>query len=94
MRTFDDFLEEQLKDPEFRAEYEALEPEYEKIREAISRGNTTPPCNEEQETAGEPKMSEWKEFLREELKRPELRAEWDALEAEFSSIIPDSPEIL
>ncbi|MDR1736659.1 MAG: helix-turn-helix domain-containing protein [Oscillospiraceae bacterium] len=28
MRTFDAFLKEQLQDPEFRAEYEALEPEF------------------------------------------------------------------
>ena len=28
MTNFDDFLKEQLKDPEFRAEYDALEPEF------------------------------------------------------------------
>ena len=28
MTKFDDFLEEQLKDPEFKAEYDALEPEF------------------------------------------------------------------
>ena len=28
MRTFEDALTEQMKDPEFRAEYEALEPEF------------------------------------------------------------------
>ena len=28
MTNFDDFLGEQLKDPEFRAEYDALEPEF------------------------------------------------------------------
>ena len=28
MTSFDDFLKEQLKAPEFRAEYEALEPEF------------------------------------------------------------------
>ena len=27
-RTFNDFLKEQLKDPEFRKEYEALQPEH------------------------------------------------------------------
>ena len=31
-------------------------------------------------------MSEWKEFLNEQLKDPELRAEWDALEPEFAII--------
>ncbi len=30
-----DHLKEQLKDPEFRSEYEALEPEYEIIRQII-----------------------------------------------------------
>ena len=30
--TFRESLEEELKDPEFRAEYEALEPEYQVIR--------------------------------------------------------------
>jgi len=29
-------------------------------------------------------MSEWKEFLKEQLKDPEIRAEWDALESEFA----------
>jgi len=28
MTKFDDFLEEQLQDPEFKAEYDALEPEF------------------------------------------------------------------
>jgi ribosome-binding protein aMBF1 (putative translation factor) len=32
MRTFDAYLNEQLQDPEFRAEYEALEPEFAIIR--------------------------------------------------------------
>jgi len=31
-------------------------------------------------------MSEFKEFLDEQLKTPELRAEWDALEPEFAII--------
>ena len=33
--TFRESLEEELKDPEFRAEYEALEPEYQVIRTMI-----------------------------------------------------------
>ena len=32
---FKDHLKEQLKDPEFRSEYEALQPEYEIIRQII-----------------------------------------------------------
>jgi len=36
MRNFDDFLAEQLQDPEFRREYEALQPEYEIVRQLIS----------------------------------------------------------
>lgn len=31
-------------------------------------------------------MSEWKEFLNEQLKDPIIRAEWDALEPEFATI--------
>ena len=31
-------------------------------------------------------MSEWKEFLAEQLKDPEVRAEWDAMEPEFTII--------
>ena len=31
-------------------------------------------------------MSEWKEFLSEQLKDPEVRAEWDAMEPEFTII--------
>ena len=51
---FDDFLEEQLKDPEIREEYEALQPEYAAIQamidarvrsgmtSRIERGNANP----------------------------------------------------
>lgn len=39
--TLEDFLKEQLKDPEFRAEYEALEPEFAIIQAMIdARKNT------------------------------------------------------
>ena len=31
-------------------------------------------------------MSEWKDFLEEQLKDPEIRTEWDALEPEFAII--------
>ena len=31
-------------------------------------------------------MSEWKEFLNEQLKDPEVRSEWNALEPEFAII--------
>lgn len=36
MRTFEDFKNEQMKDPELRKEYEALAPRYEIIRQIIS----------------------------------------------------------
>ena len=35
MTTFNDFLHEQLTDPAFRKEYEALRPEFAKIQAAI-----------------------------------------------------------
>lgn len=35
MSTYRDFLAEQLKDPEFKAEYDALEPEFAIIRAMI-----------------------------------------------------------
>lgn len=35
MKTYRDYLSEQLKDPEFRAEYEALEPEFAIIQAMI-----------------------------------------------------------
>ncbi len=35
MKTLDDFLKEELQDPEFRKEYEALQPEYEIKRAMI-----------------------------------------------------------
>ena len=35
MKTLDDFLKEELQDPEFRKEYEALQPEYETKRAMI-----------------------------------------------------------
>ena len=31
-------------------------------------------------------MSEWKRFLNEQLRVPEIRAEWDALEPEFAIV--------
>lgn len=41
MTDFDSFLEEQLNDPEFRAEYEALEPEFAIVQAMIdARKNT------------------------------------------------------
>jgi transcriptional regulator with XRE-family HTH domain len=35
MSTFKEFLKEQLQDPEFRAEYDALEPEFAIVRAMI-----------------------------------------------------------
>ncbi len=32
LHTFDDYLAKQLKDPEFKKEYDALEPEFEVMR--------------------------------------------------------------
>ena len=50
---FERYLEEQLKDPEFRKEYEALEPEYTIMQAMIdartSKGLTQKPSNREQE---------------------------------------------
>lgn len=33
--TFDDYLEMELQNPEFKAEWDALEPEFQSIRNAI-----------------------------------------------------------
>ena len=38
---FDDYLQEQLKDPEFRAEYEALQPEHAVIQALIDARKET-----------------------------------------------------
>lgn len=38
---FDEFLEEQLKDPEFRSEYEALEPEFAIVQAMIDARRQT-----------------------------------------------------
>ncbi len=35
MKTFDQFLEEQLKDPEFKEGYDSLEPQFELIAQVI-----------------------------------------------------------
>lgn len=35
LKTFDTFLEEQLKDPQVKAEYESLEPEFDIIRSIL-----------------------------------------------------------
>lgn len=37
---FEDWLAQQMKDPEFRAEYEALEPAYQLARMRIAKGLT------------------------------------------------------
>ena len=36
MRTFNDMLEEQLKDDEFRKEYESIQPEMDVIRAIVN----------------------------------------------------------
>ncbi|MCD7887478.1 MAG: helix-turn-helix domain-containing protein [Clostridiales bacterium] len=41
MTNFDDFLKEELKDPEFRAEYEALEPEFSVMQAMIDARRET-----------------------------------------------------
>lgn len=41
MTDFDVFLEEQLKDPEFRVEYEALEPEFAIVQAMIDARKKT-----------------------------------------------------
>ncbi|MCC8076210.1 MAG: helix-turn-helix domain-containing protein [Clostridiales bacterium] len=41
MTNFDDFLKEELKDPEFRAEYEALEPEFSVMQAMIEARRET-----------------------------------------------------
>ncbi|MBR5914353.1 MAG: XRE family transcriptional regulator [Selenomonadaceae bacterium] len=39
MRNFRDFLTEELKDPEFKKEWDALEDEFKMIREKLSQEN-------------------------------------------------------
>ncbi|MCD8067994.1 MAG: helix-turn-helix domain-containing protein [Lachnospiraceae bacterium] len=41
MTNFDDYLKEQLKDPELRAEYEALEPEFSLMQAMIDARRDT-----------------------------------------------------
>lgn len=41
MTDFNEFLEEQLKDPEFRAEYDALEPEFAIVQAMIDTRKRT-----------------------------------------------------
>lgn len=41
--TFREFLAEQLKDPEFKKEYDALEPEFEEIKKKLrAEGSAIP----------------------------------------------------
>ena len=47
MRTFDDMLNEQLKDIDFRKEYEDIQPEMDVIR-AIIDARTAQNCQKEQ----------------------------------------------
>ncbi len=47
MLTLDEYLAEQMKDPEFKAEWDALEPEFQIIR-AIIEGRTARSFTEEQ----------------------------------------------
>ena len=37
--SFDDYLDEELKDPEFKREWDALEPEFQLIREMMKARN-------------------------------------------------------
>lgn len=39
MSSFDDYLDKALKDPEFKAEYDALQPEYDLIQAMIDARN-------------------------------------------------------
>ena len=41
MTTFTEFLDEQLQDPEFKAEYDALEPEFTLMQAMIDARKTT-----------------------------------------------------
>ncbi|MCD8119821.1 MAG: helix-turn-helix domain-containing protein [Lachnospiraceae bacterium] len=41
MKTFQEYLDEQLKDPEFKAEYDALEPEFALIQAMIDARRET-----------------------------------------------------
>ena len=41
MTSFNKYLDEHLKDPEFKAEYNALESEFEAIQDAIDAGKET-----------------------------------------------------
>lgn len=40
MKTLNEFLEEQMKDPEFAREYEALQPEFDIIRAMVDARNS------------------------------------------------------
>ena len=40
MRTFKNYLEEQMKDPEFAKEYEAIQPEMDIIRAMVKTGKS------------------------------------------------------
>ncbi len=40
MTTLDDFLEEQLKDPEFKTEYDSLEPEFALMQAILDARNS------------------------------------------------------
>ena len=42
MSSFGDFLSEQLKNPEFKAEYEALEEEFDLIQQEIDKNREEP----------------------------------------------------
>jgi len=39
--TFEEFQKDQLKDPKFREEYEALAPEFEKLQAALEADDKT-----------------------------------------------------
>ena len=45
MTSFNDYLNEQMKNPEFKAEYEALEPEFAIIQASIDSSKTEETSN-------------------------------------------------
>lgn len=47
MKSLDDVLKEEMKDPEFKKEWDALEPEFQRIRQELNSKNNSSPAKYE-----------------------------------------------
>lgn len=82
--SFETVKADLMTDDEFRMEYERLRPEYEELQQLImEEKKRTLTQTEFPETDG---MSEFQDFLQEQLMDEEFRREYESIQAEINGI--------